>query len=110
MENLKGVLLARRLRPYWPFDPKPEMVFEEAQKCYKDEGYNNPRDWIIAKYGEEKTKDLSFRHQLNGCRQKSFECSECVFLSNDEYWDVYWDGAWHILEASYTDGKDSEQN
>ena len=110
MENLKGVLLVHRSRPYWPYDPQSEKAFEEAQKCYKDEGFENPWDWMTAKYGEKKTKDLSFGHQLNGCRSKSFECSECAFLSDDEYWDVYWEGAWYILEATYTDGKHSEQN
>jgi hypothetical protein len=78
-----GMLLVRQYRPM--FDTrKEEKAFQEAQKRYEEDGFKDPEQWLINKYGKERAKEIHEREGV-GYTTKSFECRDCAGTIEDIY-------------------------
>ena len=83
--DFDGSFLVIRWRHEGPFDEAAESAMKEALRCYKDEGFEYASDWLISKYGLERGDQLAFSAQLHGIIRSSWECRDCIFLKEDEY-------------------------
>ena len=88
--DFDGDYLVRRWRPDGPYDEEAEAAMEEAETCYRDEGFDDPLDWMIVKHGKEAGERLYFKAQLYGSTRKSWECRDCVVLDEEEYFEKLW--------------------
>ena len=84
--DFEGALLVKKWRRMGPYDEEAEEAMNEAQKCYLKDGYENSLDWMIDKYGKEKGERLHIIAECYGCAGSSWECRDCIKLSNEEYW------------------------
>jgi hypothetical protein len=87
--NFEGALLVKRFRRQGPYDEKSVLAMDEAIKLYEADGYSDPHDWLINKYGETDGKNISLNAQLWDCVESSWECRDCIVLDTDEYFERY---------------------
>jgi hypothetical protein len=70
-------------------DLEEEKAFEEAQRCYEADGFADPLDWMIDKYGKEKAITMEFDMARRHCGYvtDSWECRDCMVLDMDGYFE-----------------------
>ena len=73
--------LALNYRPGCPYDKEVEKDLEEAAK----EDPEDPVGRLIVKFGKEETKTILMIESLMSSCDRSWECRDCIPLSNDEY-------------------------
>jgi hypothetical protein len=88
--DFDGDYLVRRWRPDGPYDEESEFAWEEAERCYKQEGFKHPWEWVERKYGKKRGQEMCFNVQLHGSIRKSWECRECAVLNEEEYFEKLW--------------------
>ena len=85
--DFTGALLIPTYRIDEPYDEEADNAQCEALNCFEHDGYQWPRDWMIAKYGKEEGERLFLAGPLNPQDFESWECRDCVILDQDEYWE-----------------------
>jgi hypothetical protein len=80
-------LLLKRKRGAGPYDEEAERAYREANNCFEAEGYTDPLDWMVAKYGKEEGERLELMVHAYSCVGSSWECRDCVGLDEDEYFE-----------------------
>jgi hypothetical protein len=88
--DFDGAYLVKTWRPDGPYDEEAESAMNEALRCYRAEGFQNPVEWMIGKHGKEKGEEFSFTAQLHDTSSKSWECRECIILNDEEYFAKKW--------------------
>ena len=89
--DFNGAYLVRFYRPTFPFNEEAEKAVEEAEACCGVEGGGAVKQWLINKYGKEKTDEIFsaiFAHSTVG---KSWECRDCIVLDTDEYFEKFYE-------------------
>jgi hypothetical protein len=84
-----GKLLRINLRPLGYYDEEAERAWKEADHRYKVDGYDNPTNWMIDKYGKEKAILMSYANQGYYSSGESYECRDCYYLDENEYFEKY---------------------
>jgi hypothetical protein len=77
--DFTGCSLVKNYRRSGPYDEEAERAYLEASK------HNDPRSWMIERYGEEKADSLLDSLQLCGLVGASWECRDCAILDMNEY-------------------------
>ena len=77
--------LVKRWRPEGPYDEEAEVAAKEARRRYKEEGFCDPLDWMIYKYGAEKGERLYYSDMLQNSIRPSWECRDCFMLNVSAY-------------------------
>lgn len=85
LDDFDGAYLAKKIRPDGPYDEEAEVVSQAAFECYENDGFDNPLDWMIEKYGKEKGEGLFYRAMSYGTARSSWECRNCFVLDTNEY-------------------------
>jgi hypothetical protein len=81
-----GVLLLKQYRPM--FDTrKEEETLREAKESYQKDGFKDTEEWLIDKYGKERTKEIYEISDTSGYTAEPFLCRDCVLLDDDGYLD-----------------------
>ncbi len=83
--NFTGAFLVKGYRSDGIYDEEAETVCKEAQRCYEADGFNDPLDWMIDKYGREEAIGMDCAVQAYGSVGSSWECRDCMVLDMDEY-------------------------
>ena len=52
--DFTGAYLVKTWRPDGPYDEEAEVNTEKANELYEKDGYDDPEDWLIEKFGKEK--------------------------------------------------------
>jgi hypothetical protein len=98
------MLLVKNYRPFGPHCEEAEEAWKEYKKeCplviksehpiaegvsqVKYKTREDPLHWFIAKFGNEKGKDLYDAGWQHGLTGSSWECRDCVVLDDDEYFE-----------------------
>jgi len=79
--------LVKNYRSAVPYDEKAEKAVEEACQHYKADGFDDPLDWMIEKYGKEKAEGLYWPTEAYSCVGSSWECRDCIVLDDFEYFE-----------------------
>jgi hypothetical protein len=75
----------KRWRPEGPYDEEAEVAADEARSRYKEDGFCDPSDWMIDKYGAEKGERLYYSDMLQNSIRPSWGCRDCFMLSVNAY-------------------------
>ena len=76
-------LLIKNFRSEGPYNEEAEATMEEANK----QAPEDPRGWLMAKYGNEKGESLYSIAEAHSWVVKSWECRDCIGLNEDEYFE-----------------------
>jgi len=76
--NFEGALLLKTFRT---------MALETKEVNDFDKTYTTEPE-MIKKYGIEKYNELLFRSQLEGTVEASWECRNCIILSEEDYFKI----------------------
>jgi len=87
-DDYTGALLVKSCAPCGPYIDEVEKAFQEAERYYKSDGFENNWDWLIDKYGEEKFKAFDYAHFYHHHPTSCWECRDCVILNMDEYSEI----------------------
>ena len=79
------LFLARSCRLGGPYDEEAESACNEALRCYEADGFDNPRDWMIDKFGKEKATSINKAMFAYSSPVLGWECKDCIGLDMDEY-------------------------
>ena len=85
MGDFNGELLVSVSRRMGPYDEEAEAAMDEAMRCYERDGFDNPLDWMINKYGKDKGESLCFAAEMYGSFESRWLCRDCIGLGEDEY-------------------------
>jgi hypothetical protein len=85
--DFDGALLVKRWRPDGPYDEEAERAMKNAEKRFRDEGYENPLEWMVNEYGKDKGEQFFFAVELHHDLRKSWECRDCIVLDEEEYFE-----------------------
>jgi len=85
--DFEGALLVKTWRPMGPYDEEAEKATEEAMECFSNEGYEDPLEWMIGKYGEEKGKQLWYSAEAYDATCAEWLCRDCIVLDQHEYFE-----------------------
>lgn len=80
----KGAYLIKTFRRCGSFNEEAENAMREAEIEHPEE---NPRIWLMNKYGKEKGFALYMTAEAYSCVDASWECRDCVILSDDAYFE-----------------------
>ena len=56
--DYRGAYLVKNYRPFAPRSEEAEKAVEEAEACCKVEDNDDVNQWLINKYGKEKSKEI----------------------------------------------------
>jgi hypothetical protein len=87
--NFAGALLVKRWRRFGPYDEEADRAFQEAESCYKEEGFETAFEYLNHKHGPEKGTILSGRIECYSQIESSWECRDCAVLDEYEYFEKY---------------------
>lgn len=82
--DFTGEYLVKTYRPNLPINADFEIAYEEAERCYKNEGFESPYDWITHKHDKKVAEKISEYFQGQGDWSSS-ECRDCILLDDNEY-------------------------
>jgi len=82
--DFTGEYLVKTYRPSLPINADFEIAYEEAKRCYKNEGFESPYDWITHKHDKKVAEKISGYFQSQGDWSSS-ECRDCILLDDNEY-------------------------
>lgn len=71
-----------------PYIEEVEKAAQEANRCFKSDGFISPLDWMIEKYGREKAEAYDYAHFYHHINYTCWQCRDCVALNMDEYSDI----------------------
>lgn len=80
----KGAYLIKTFRRFGSYNEEAENAMEEAEIEHPEE---NPRVWLMNRYGNERGYALYIMAEAYSCIESSWECKDCVILSDDDYLD-----------------------
>ena len=83
--DFDGAFLVKTWRRDGPYDNEAVAAMEEAESFYRNEGFKEPLDWMVRKYGKERGEDLHWKAQFWGSVGSSWECRDCIILNEDGY-------------------------
>ena len=83
--NFTGSFLVKGYRNLGSYDADAEKAYEEAKNRYEADGFDDPLDWMIDKYGKEKAEDLYYANEGYYQVGSSWECRDCMVLDMDDY-------------------------
>ena len=83
--DFTGAYLIKKFRPDGPYDEEAENASREAERKFKEDGFSDPLDWMIDRYGTEKGKRLYYTDMAFHSVGKSWECRDCAILDHNEY-------------------------
>ena len=83
-----GALLVKAYVPVAPYIEEVDKALQEAKRCYKSDGFENEYDWLIDKYGEEKTEAFYYADFYHHFSFYCWECRDCQVLNMDEYSEI----------------------
>ena len=84
--DFSGELLVMRWRPLRTHDEAMEKAVQEADESFPGNVDRIP--WLISKFGEKKAHDIYLYCQASDTDQSSWECRDCIGLSDDEYFEA----------------------
>jgi hypothetical protein len=80
------VYLSRNWRPLAPYNEEAEKALKEAcEACGND--VDAKHNWLINKYGEEKTEWIYDYHSVYYNGDDTWECCECFYQNDHEYYE-----------------------
>ena len=85
--DFTGALLVKGYRSVGIYDEEAEKTYDEAERYYEAEGFDDPLDWMIDKYGQEKAMKIYYTVQAYGSVESSWECRDCMVLDMEEYFE-----------------------
>jgi len=90
--DFNGALLVKSFRPSGPCDEEIELAMSEAERCYETDGFDDPLEWMIDKFGKKKAEELCFTAEAYNCVGASWECRNCICLGTNEYFEKLHEG------------------
>jgi hypothetical protein len=85
--DFTGFYLFKKWRSFGPYDQVAEVAMQEANESYENDGFDDPRNWMINKYGKEKGERLYLTSEMYNTIGVSWECRDCALLDDNEYHD-----------------------
>jgi hypothetical protein len=85
--DFTGAYLVKKWRPSGPYDKKAEVAAKEAYECYSKDGFEDPLDWMVKKYGKNKGEWLYYTDMMYNQIGSSWECRDCCALNTNEYYE-----------------------
>ena len=82
--NYDGAYLLKTFRRNGPYYEQAELAIKEAEEQAPEE---NPRLWLMKKYGDGIGFGLYMAAEAYSCVDRSWECKDCVVLSDDEFFE-----------------------
>jgi len=89
--DFSGATLVKNYRPFAPHNEEAEKAVEEAEACCGVEDYDAVNQWLINKYGREKTEEFWSAIEASSLIEKSWECRDCFCLYEDEYFEKFYE-------------------
>jgi hypothetical protein len=83
--DFTGAFLVKGYRPLGSYSEEAEKVQKEAMRRYEADGFDDPLDWMIDKYGKKKGEDMYYANEACYSFGSSWECRDCIVLEDDEY-------------------------
>jgi|GEM_PF-2681326 len=87
--DFSGVHFVKVFRPDALPDEETEKALSEAHEVFEKDGFASEEEWLIHKYGKEKTEEMYLMSQMANTVHKSWECRDCVVLYDEEYFEKY---------------------
>jgi hypothetical protein len=85
-----GRMLRKTGRAICPRDEEIDKIMDEyTQNCKTKADYDEMRKNLIKEYGEKKAEEMELYYRLSNEYWSSRECSECFYLSPDDYYPIY---------------------
>jgi hypothetical protein len=85
--DFTGAFLVKGYRSLGSYDEEAEKAFEEAERCYKADGFDRIIDWMIDKYGRKEAIGIDCAVQAPHSVGSSWECRDCIVLDDEEYFE-----------------------
>ena len=83
--DFTGAYLVKGYRSLGSYDEEAEKTQEEAMRRYEADGFDDPQDWMVDKYGKEKGIEMYYANEACYSVGSSWECRDCIVLDMDEY-------------------------
>lgn len=77
-------------RPCGPYFEEAEIAGANAYKVYKDQGFDDPEEYMVFKYGKEKGTSLFVRFCAYNQTGSTWDCLFCCGLDTNEYYEIRW--------------------
>jgi hypothetical protein len=74
-------------RPAGPYCEEAEIAGANAHEVYEDQGFDDPEEYMIFKYGKEKGKSLYLSFCAYNLVGSVAECRSCCGLDTNEYFE-----------------------
>ena len=87
MGDFSGAYLAKKWRSLEPWDEELDPKYVEAKQRFKIDGFKDPMDWLISKYGEEKGNEIGRHAEASHSIEPSWECRDCAVLDEKDHSD-----------------------
>jgi hypothetical protein len=84
-------LFVRHARPCGPYWEEAEIACANADEVYKDQGFDDPEEYMVFKYGKEKGTSLFVSFCANHQIGSSVDCLFCCGLDTNEYYEIRWE-------------------
>jgi len=97
--DFNGALLVKGFRGAGPYDEEAELAISEAERCYETDGFDDPLEWMIDKFGKKKAEGFCFTSEAYHCVGPSWECRDCMCLGDNEYFEKL-DESWGSRKTS----------
>lgn len=104
--DFQGVYLGKSFRRPMVYDEEAAFATMEAERRYKSDGYEDPLDWLINKYGKNEGQRLYEVAAIGSTVGKSWECRECIGLDFYEYLERRFQA--RVKRGDYTEEKFSQ--
>jgi hypothetical protein len=93
--DFNGAFLVKTFRPDFPPDEETDRIMEEFfGACSSEEDWNKAEWMLIERYGQEEAIGIMVYHQASQQFGSSWECRDCIRLSNRRLHriqrNVYW--------------------
>lgn len=89
LDDCDDALLVKILRPFGLRDEQAERIYEEYFNDDQTESQRERAKQLMAlNYGEKEAKSIIFAVQAAGQIGPSWECCDCIGLTDEEYFEV----------------------
>lgn len=88
VDELRGEILVMTWRPDGPYSKEAQKAWKEAKRAVGNVSESDDLlRWLTTRYGKRKGKRLYDLRRVRRRSWASWECRDCIVLSDDEYFE-----------------------
>jgi hypothetical protein len=87
-DEIPEYIFCKVYRRHGPYDHESEIACANAEEVYKDQGFDDPLDYMCSKYGKKKGTSMHFSSNAYHQVGSTWECLFCCGLDDDEFFEI----------------------